>query len=133
MCGSRPTAREGWSVTTEAEHRECDQGLGGVEPEGASGEQPDAGVDGLDQGVREAVLEGDQDGVDVVADGVAEALEGVDAGVPGPVQPELKKVESILEGELEDEAEGLLEEVGTGQRPVDALDPVQRSGFRVRH
>ena len=35
-------------MTTEAEHRECDQGLGGVEPEGASGEQPDAGVDGLD-------------------------------------------------------------------------------------
>src|SRR2546427_10350736 len=131
MCGSCPTAWEGWAVTTEAEHRERDQGLGGVEAEGTSGEQPDAGVDGLDQGVREAVLQGDQDGVDVVADGVAEALEGVDAGVPGPVQPELKEVNRLLEGKLEDEAEVLLQQVGTEQRLVDALDPVQLADLLV--
>jgi hypothetical protein len=102
-----------------------------MEPEGPPGEQPDAGIDGLDQGVGEAVFEGDQNGVDVVADGVAKALEGVDAGVPGPVQPELKKVDRLLEGELKDQAEVLLEQVGTEQRLVDALDPGQLADLLV--
>ncbi len=63
------------SVAAEAEHRRRGQRWRGVEAEGAAGEQPDAGVDGLNERVGEPVLEGDEGGVDVVGDGVpAEVL-----------------------------------------------------------
>ena len=112
-------------MTSEAEHGEGYERLRGVEPEGSTGKEPDASIDRLDERVREAVLEGDEDGVNVVGDGVAEAHEGVDTGTPGPLHPLLQEFDRLHEGELEYEAEVLLEQMGAEQRLVDALDPDQ--------
>jgi len=102
-----------------------------VEPEGTAGEQSDAGVDRLDEGVGKPVLKGDEDGVDVVGDGVTEADEGVNAGTPCPLHPLFKEQDGVVEGQLKDESEVLLEQVGTEQWLVDALDPGQLADLLV--
>lgn len=50
-----------------------------MKAESSASQESDAGVDRLDQSVAKSVLERDQDRVDVVGDGVAEADEGADA------------------------------------------------------
>jgi hypothetical protein len=102
-----------------------------VESEGTAGEQSDAGVDRLDEGVGEPVLEGDEDRVDVVGDGVSEADEGVDAGAPRPLHPLFKEQDGVVEGQLKDESEVLFEQVGAEQRLVDALDPGQLADLPI--
>src|SRR5437660_2674426 len=112
-------------MAAEAEHRERDQWSRGVEAEGSAGEQPDARVDRLNERVGETVLERDQDGVEVVGNGVAEPHEGIQARAPGPLQPLLQELDRLLQRELEDQAQVLLEKVGAEQRLVDASDPGQ--------
>lgn len=83
-----------------------------MEAESAPCEQPDAGVEGLDDGIGEVTLEGDHDRFDVVDDCQSEFLEGLDLRVQGPLDPLDQEIEGLLEGELEDEAQVLLEEMG---------------------
>lgn len=56
-----------WAGCPRAEHRECDAGLGGVEPESAAGEEANLGVDRFDPTVREPVLDNCEHLVDAVA------------------------------------------------------------------
>src|ERR1700737_4376219 len=77
------------------------------------------------------VFEGDEDGVEVVGDGVAETDESVDAGAPGPLQPLLEQLERFLKGKLEDKAEVLLQEVSTEERLVDSLEPAELAALFV--
>src|SRR2546430_157573 len=125
MCGSGGPAWKSRPATAKAEHRERDQGACRVEAEGSPGEQPDACVDRLHERVGEPVLERDQDGVEVVGNGVAEPHEGIQARAPGPLQPLLQELDRLLQRELEDRAQLLLEKVGAEQRLVDASDPAQ--------
>jgi hypothetical protein len=60
--------------------------------------------------VRDSPAERNDERVEVLGDGVAEALEGVDARVPGPGQPLFQRVQ---ERQLKDEPERLLQEVVT--------------------
>ena len=63
-------------MATEGEDRERDEGLGPVEPEGDAGEEPDLGVGGFDQRVRQPRFEGGVDGGSVRDDAALELDEG---------------------------------------------------------
>jgi len=71
-------------VCAEAEHGEGDEGLGAVEAEGDAGDEADLGVGRLDQGVREAAVEGGVDRRAVLDDASLQGDERFDATTPSP-------------------------------------------------
>ena len=71
-------------MTAEAEEGEGDQGLGGLEPEGDSGDQTDLGVGRLDQAVGQVVFDRGEDPVLVFDDALRELHERRDAAASGP-------------------------------------------------
>ena len=54
-------------MSAEAEHCQGDEGVGGLESVPDPGDQPDFGVDRFDPAVGQAVLDGSQDAVSVLA------------------------------------------------------------------
>ena len=112
------SAWEDGFAAAEAEHRECDQGLGGAESERDPGDQADLGVDRFDQGVGEAVLER---GVDPRSDGpdaFGEVHEGGDARSASPGEPSVECVFAGLAFDREHVAQALFEQVAAVQARV---------------
>ena len=106
-------------MAAEAEHREGDQGVGGAKAEGDAGERADLGVDRLDEGVREPVVERGVDACLGGADAFGEVHEGGNATAPGPGQPALEGVFAGLAFDGEDVEGNLLPRNAT---PKSALD-----------
>ena len=79
-----------------------------MEAEGTMREQPDSDVDVLEELVEKTARQGDQDGFDVIGDGVREVCEGLDLGTLPSLQPVLTEADYSLKGELADKAEVLL-------------------------
>lgn len=72
-------------MTAEVEHCQGDEGLGGVEPEGDAGDQARLGVGGLDESVRQVVLDRGQDPGAVLDDALLQELVTSYEYVPAPV------------------------------------------------
>ena len=70
-----------------AEHCEGDERLSGVEAVGASCDESDAGVDRLDEGVGEAVVERCDESIDVADDAVGDGDEGLQPAIECPLEP----------------------------------------------
>ena len=84
---------------------------GRVEPERASGDQADLGVDLLDAGVGEAVLDRGEDPVALVGDRAGELDERRQLASSRPLQPGVEQPTRRGGGELVDLAQLLLEQV----------------------
>ena len=111
MCGLSAPG-EGECRAAEVEHDEGDQGLGRVEPEGHAGEESDLGVSGLDQALRQPVLQAGLDGRADADHGLAELLDGFQGAAPGLFDPGVEDAFALLTPGLEDDAEFLFERVG---------------------
>jgi hypothetical protein len=98
------------------EEGEGDEGVGGVEAEGDTGEESELGVGGLDEGVGHVVVEGSVDAGPVAHDAALEVDEGGDAAASGPGDPAVEGVFGGLSPELEHDPEAFFEQVG----PMDA-------------
>src|SRR3954449_215361 len=75
-----------------------DEGAGGVEAEGAAGDQPNLGVDGLDASVGEAVLDRVDDPGALVGDRAGELDEGLEAASSCPTSASRRAARSASAG-----------------------------------
>ena len=108
-------------AAAEEEHR--DQGLRGMEAEGATGDHSQTIVEAFDDAIGEAVADVGEDPVAVFADGAGEAHEGLEAGTRGPGQPLAQRaLGSFWLAVIEDLGERLFEQIGSIERTVGALD-----------
>ena len=80
---------------------------------------------GFDQGVGEAMLQGRDQGVNVGGDPVGDRHEGCQPGVERPPEPVLEQCQRLLDGELKDEPQVLLEQVGAIEGLIHPLHPGQ--------
>src|SRR6266508_4675485 len=101
-----------------------------METECLARQQANLGVDGLDQGVREADLEGGFDLRPVTADRLGHGDEGGDSAAPRPLKPIMEDLLSELAFVLEDLPKLFLEQVGAEERligphDVGQLDPLE--------
>jgi hypothetical protein len=69
-----------------------------VEAKGATCKQADAGVQGFDAGVGEAVNEGVEDRLQVLVDALDQLLKGLQLGGFRPLQPGLQEIGAASKG-----------------------------------
>jgi hypothetical protein len=99
-----------------------------VKPVCATGDQSDLGVDLLDPGVGEAVLDRGEDPVALLGDRSGELDERRQPAAPRPRQPALQQPLCLLGGELVDLAQLLFEQVGAVEPRVGLLDRGELGG-----
>lgn len=117
--------RQPRAETAQGKHGEGDQRLGRLESEGAASDETELGVQAFDGGVGQTVGEGGLDQGGVLADRSGELDEGLERAATSPVESVLEQLNGLLQGQLEDQAELLLEEVRTVQGVVQLGDPGQ--------
>ena len=112
-------------MAAEAEHCQRDQRLGGSEPEGHPGDEPDLGVGGFDEALGQSVLEGGVDRGSVFDDASLECDERRNPAATRPADPAVEGLFAFLTLDREHVPESLFEQVGAVQHGVSLGDPGQ--------
>src|SRR5215203_4204596 len=117
-CGG-VSAGLGWAVAASVEEAQGDEVVGGSEPVGDAGEQPQLRIDALGQPVRQAVGDGGDDPGTVLLDPVVELDEGGDAASAGPFEPGVEHGDGLRPAVLEHVPKLFLQQVGTVEPVVE--------------
>ncbi len=75
------------------------------------------------------MLDGGEDGFAVAADAGTEGDEGIEAASGGPAQPPVQGLDGFVAGQLEDQSQTFLEQVGAVEAGVGLGDPGQLVGL----
>lgn len=118
---SRERRCESDAATAQEQH--ADEGLGGMKPEGASGDHAELGVEALDAAVGGARVKVSDDVFLVFADGGRGGDEGLELGAAGPGKPGVELAFGMLSGgQVEDVAQRLVKQIGSVERGVVSLN-----------
>src|SRR6202171_5805140 len=123
------SARQRGSVAAEGEHGQGDQCLRGAESERNPVQEPDLGVGGFDQSLREAMIEGGVDGLAVAHDAAGELDEHRDPAAARPGDPPVQGLLSFFAFDREHMPQAFFEQIGPIQPRVGLGDPGQFGGL----
>lgn len=112
-------------MSASVEEAEGDEVVGGAEPVGDAGEEPELRVHALGEPVRQAVSDRGDDPGSMLLDPVVELHERRDPRAARPCEPVVEHRDGFAAAMLEHEPELLLEEVGAVEALVVAGDPGQ--------
>ena len=116
-------------MAASVEEAQGDEVVGGAEPVGDAGEQPQLGVDALGEPVGQAVGDRGDDPGAVLLDPVVELDEGGDLAAAGPGEPGVEHGDGLVAAMLEHEPQLFLQQVGPVEAVVVAGDPGQLGGL----
>ena len=110
-------------MASEAEHGECDQGVGGFESERDAGDESDLRIHRLDTAVGEPVLDGGEDRGPVGHDASLQFHERGNPAPSGPPHPLVEGLGGLVVRQFEDHAQTFFQVVGPAQGGVGLHDP----------
>jgi len=116
-------------VSASVEEAEGDEVVGGTEPVGRAGDEPEFGVHAFGESVREAVGDGGDDPGPVFGDAVVELDERGDLAAACPLEPCVEHSDCLVAPELEHEAKLFFQQVSPVEAVVVPGDPRKLGGL----